>query len=86
MRLIDELHTFYNTKPRILDLTNGRLPAVHMVTKLIITSHQLSCNTSIIPTGLNMLRVICFSDQLPTLLDSYLQMEFAYGYIGWMSL
>ena len=46
MRLIDELHTFYNTKSRILDLTNGRLPAVHMVKKLIITSHQLPCNTS----------------------------------------
>ena len=49
MRLIDELYTFCNTKPRILDLTNGRLPAVHMVTKPIIASHQLPCNTSIIP-------------------------------------
>ena len=47
MSLIDELYTFYNTKPRILDLTNGRLPAVHMVTKPIIASHQLPCNTSI---------------------------------------
>ena len=28
-----------------------------------------------------MLGVICFNDQLPTLLDSSLQMEFAYGYI-----
>ena len=47
MRLTDELNTLYNTKPCILDLTNGRLPAVDMVTKLIITSHQLPCNTSI---------------------------------------
>ena len=47
MRLIDELNTFYNTNFPILDLTNGRLPPVHMVTKLSIASHQLPCNTSI---------------------------------------
>ena len=46
MRLIDKLNTFYNTNSRILDLTNGRLPTVHMATKLIITSHPLPCNTS----------------------------------------
>ena len=47
MHLRDELNTFYNTSSRILDLTNGRLPPVHMVTKLSIASHQLPCNTSI---------------------------------------
>ena len=50
MHLIDKLNTFYSTNPRILDLTNGRLPAVHMVTKLIITSQQLPCNTSMADT------------------------------------
>ena len=48
MRLTDELNTFYNTSSRILDLTNGRLPPVHMVTKLSIASQQLTCNTSMI--------------------------------------
>ena len=48
MRLIDELNTFYNTSSRILDLKNGRLPPVHMVTKLSIALHQLPCNTSIV--------------------------------------
>ena len=47
MRLIDELNTFYNTSSRILDLTNGRLPPVHMITELSIASLQLPCNTSI---------------------------------------
>ena len=47
MRLTDELNTFYNTSSRILDLTNGRLPPVHIVTKLSIASHQLPFNTSI---------------------------------------
>ena len=48
MRLTDELNTFYDTSSHILDLTNGRLPPVHVVTKLSIASHQLPCNTSII--------------------------------------
>ena len=47
MHLVHELNTFYTTNACILDLKNGQLPAVHMVTKLIITSQQLPCNTSI---------------------------------------
>ena len=68
MRLIDELNTFYNTNSRILDLTNGRLPAVHMVTKRIITSHQFPCNTSIpVPDlrikGFNNLNITVFHEK-----------------------
>ena len=37
-RLVHELNTFYNTNASILDLKNGRLPAVHMATNYYVTS------------------------------------------------
>ena len=47
MHFIRELNTFYITNACILDLTNGRRPAVHMITKLMIMSYQLPCNASV---------------------------------------
>ena len=37
----------------ILDLTNGQLPAVHMVTNQVLCHTQIPCNTSIKQLGDN---------------------------------
>ena len=42
------IDTFYNTNICLLDLTNGRLPAVHMDTNYLLCHMQFPCCTSIV--------------------------------------